>query len=439
MIKWFTLIFIVLAILIFLPKIASTPLGKPFFVKALEKKSQSKIAIGSLELSWFGPQKFHQIEWNHDAIAGTVEELEIAAPFWSFSGPFHLKNGSVTYQGGRIDQIGGQIEGNDFQLTGATLQGHLSLKGKIYSKLHFHIQIDVKNFPLIVLGQQLDQILGPTLNLDGFVTLNEGKGTIHLDISAANLKTSLNGFLTEQALTLQDPLTAHIRLTPALSALLLKDANPLFLTSIESNNPVTLRIEPKDFAFPIPFSLEKLKVGQATLDLGQTKCRNGKSLATLIALLKAPDLSNAKQMSAWFTPISFQIDRGIVKTGRMDALLADSIHICTWGDIDLIKDRLKMVLGLPADTLKRSFGIENVPDNYVLKIDVRGSTQEPEILKVAAAAKIAALIAANGAPKKTFFGKFAELFSHSKEEKDVPPPHRPFPWEDGFISRLPMF
>ncbi len=427
--KWLAAFFVVLLILAFLPKIASTPLGKPLFVKALERKTNTQVTVDKLSLSWFGPQKFHHVTFTHDSVTGTVEDFEIDAPFWSFSGAFRLKNGSIVYRGGRVENIEGQIEGNDFELNGVTMQGHMSLKGQVYSKIHFNIQIDIQNFPLVVLDQRLDQILGPTLNLKGTVRLEPSDGRIDLEVSTANLKSHLIGVLSEHSVTLSEPLVASIRLTPELSSLLLKDANPLFLTGVEAKNPVTLRIEPNDFYCPLPFSLEKLNVGQATLNLGQVRCQNGKSLAAIITLLKATRLSEAATMNAWFTPITFHIHDGILDADRMDALLADSIHVCTWGSVNLIKDELHMNLGLPADTLKQSFGIATLSDSYVLKIPIRGTTKDPDIVKGPAAAQIAALIAGNQIPKKGFFGGLAELFSHPKEDKDIPPAKHPFPWE----------
>lgn len=429
--KWLIVVLLIIGLMVaFSPQIASTSLGKPLFVKALEKRSQSQIEIGSLRLSWFGPQEFHNLKWTHDAVTGTIDELDIDAPFWSFSGPFKLKNGRVAYKGGRVEQIEGEIEGNDFTLTGVTLQGHISLKGQIYSKLHFHILIDIQQFPLIVINQELHQLLGPTLDLAGTVSLDRGKGNIDLTIRSANLETHLQGFLTEHSITLDKPLVASLRLTPEMSSLLLKDANPLFLTGIAAENPITLRIEPKDFSFPLPYSLEKLKVGQATLDLGKVKCQNGNSLRTIIAILKADRFSDVSQMNAWFTPVTFRIDRGTLEAGRMDALLADSIHICTWGNIHLIQDQLDMFLGIPVDTLHKSFGINNLTPNYVLKVQIRGTTKEPDIVKGPAIAKIAALIAAGQISKKGFLGDFVNLISKPKEEKDVPPPKHPFPWEN---------
>ncbi len=413
----------------FLPKIASTSLGKPLFVKALSQKSQGDIEIGWLELSWFGPQRFHDLKWTHGAVSGTIEQLDIAAPFWTFSGPFKLKNGAILYKGGSVEKIEGEIKGNDLCLTGITLQGHIALSGQIYSKLHFHLQIDVKEFPLAVIGHKLDKLLGPTLDLNGTVSLEKGIGYIDLTINAANLNTRIQGNLTDHSITLQEPLLAAIRLTPEMSALILKDANPLFLTGLSAQNQINLRIEPKNFYFPLPYSLNTLSVGEATLDLGQVQCQNGDSLRAIISILKAERLSDASQMNAWFTPVTFSIHRGVLQAGRMDTLLADSIHICTWGNINLTQDEIDMYLGLPADTLQQSFGIKNLPANYVVKVKIQGTTKKPEIVKGPAIAKIAALVAAGQIPKKGFFGGLAELISTPKEEKDVPAAKRPFPWE----------
>lgn len=428
--KWLIALFLVILLfLAFLPKIASTSLGKPFFVKAIEKKSQSQVEIGSLDLSWFGPQKFRNLQWTHEAVRGTVEELDIIAPFWSFSGPFQLKNGSISYKGGQVEKIEGQIEGNDFTLTGITLQGHIALQGKVYSKLHFNLQIDVKQFPLVVFDQQLDQLLGPTLDLLGSISMDQGKGTIDLLINAANLNTHLKGVLTDHSITLKEALIVNMRLTPEVSKLLLKDANPLFLTGIKSQNPIVLRIEPNNFYFPLPYSLEQLTVGEATLNLGRVRCQNGKSLSAIISILNADRLSNASEMNAWFTPVTLKIKKGLLEAGRMDALLADSIHVCTWGKIDLIKDQIDMTLGITADALQQAFRLKNLPENYVLTIPVRGTTKDPEIVKGPAIAKIAALIAASQIPKDGVLGGLADLVSKPKEEKGVPPAKRPFPWE----------
>lgn len=419
---------IILILLIFLPKIASTNMFKPFFVKRLEQRSDAQVEIGSLRFSWLGSQKFRNIKWTKDSVHGSIEELEIIAPFWSFSGPFQLKNGSVSYLGGSLNEIQGTFENHAFSLSAESLRGHLSLQGMIYSKLHFHLQIDIKEFPLIIVNSKLDELLGPTLDLYGAIRMDRGVGDIDLNISSENLKTHLVGNLDKSGFGLKEPLFASLKLTPALSSILLKDANPLFLTSLSSESPITLRIEKDDFHCPVPFKKEQLQIGKATLDLGKVRCKNGKTLASIIALLKTGPLSGIEEMSAWFTPLDIQVQKGILQAGRMDALLADSIRVCTWGQVNLVKDQIKMTLGLTEQTLATAFGIKNLPEDYVLKVDIRGTTSDPEVVKGPAIAKIAALIAANQVPKKGILGGLVNVFSTPKQE-GVPPPKKPFPWE----------
>jgi hypothetical protein len=424
--KWILAALFLLALeIFFLPLLVSTRIGKPFFIRALEEKSHGQIAIGELQLSWFGPQIFRQVHWTHESATGTAEELQIDAPFWSFSGPFHLKNGSISYKNGQIEQIEGQIIENDFQLTGVTLQGRVALQGKVYSKLHFHISVDIKSFPLLVLDQQLEQLFGPTLDLKGCLALEpEKEGTIDLTLASPNITAHLNGSLTQQAIRLRDPLTASIRITPALTSLLLKDANPLFLSSLEAENPITLQLDPRDSLIPIPFTLDKLAL-QGTLAIGKAHCEVHSSIQTVIHLFKGV---SAPQIPIWLAPFPFRIAHGTLEAGRMDALLADSIHICTWGDIDLINHHVHMFLGIPSDTLRKAFGIKNLPDTYTLKVPIRGTTQEPDVVTAPAVTKIAALVAGKQISKRGFLGGLTDLF-RPKEDEDVPPAHHPFPWE----------
>lgn len=393
--RWFIVLALFLLLAIFLPKIGSTSFAKPLFARALSAKTGAKVDIGSLNLSWFGPQKFHQIHWTRNEVQGTIDELQIQAPFWSFSGPF--------------------------QLTGSIYDGHLSLQGKVYSKEKFDLCLDIKNFPSSAIDPRMDHLFGPTINLNGEISDQK----IDLNLASQNVVTSFKGNLTDHSITLRAPFNATIRLTKELCALLLKDANPLFLNGVDTKTPITIQIFPKDFYFPRPFSLEKL-VAIGTIDLGQAECEAAKYLSSIVHLLKG---STSQIMNVWFTPISFRIEKGIVDTGRMDALVADSIHICSWGDVDLINDKVHMFLGIPAGTLRKSFGIKNLPPSYVLKIPIRGSTKNPELVKGPALTKIAAMVAGREISKKGFLGGIADLFTNPKDDETIPAAKRPFPWE----------
>lgn len=425
--KWLFSLLLLLLLILLLPQIASTPLGKPLFIQHIERETQAKVKVGSLKLSWFGPQRFNQIAWTRADVSGTIEELQIEAPFWSFKGPFLLKNGRAQYPGGEIENIQGKIEKNDFDLTGSATQGTLSVKGKVYSPERFHLDLDMKNFPAALLDPRLVPFSGPTLNLDGFITLEEGEGRTHLSLSSPSLQTQVRGDLKNRAFTLQDPLLISLHLTPELSAFLFPNEDSLFVTSLAANHPVSLRIQPKGFSFPLPFSLSELQIEKGELDLGKVECKIGAPLSSLLSLLETIEVSS--WVETWFTPIPFSLQSNTLQLGRFDLLIAQSIHLCAWGPLNLANSQLDLTAGIPADTLQRSFGIRNILPSYVLTLPVHGTLQHPHIVKKPAAAKIAALLATNQIPKKGIFGNLVELFSRPKEEQDIPPPNRPFPWE----------
>lgn len=423
-------IFLFLFVLIGLaPKIASTSLGKPFFLRTAQSKVDGNIKIGSMQLTWLGPQVFKNVKISHGNLDCDLEEFAINAPFWSFSGPFSLKNAELALNDQPIDSFDGKIDGNNFELFSEHLDGHISLKGKMYSKLHFNVQLDVKQLALKIIDQRLEEILGPKLDIFGSISMNDGSGPIDLTIKTANLETTLKGNLNPDALTLREPLVAHLNLTEGMSRGLLKNAGPLFLNGISNTDPIVLRIDSEGFLFPINEPLKHLKIENASLDLGRCKCQNKEALATIIGILKRDTPGDHQEMSAWFSPLKFSIANGIVETGRMDVLLANTIHVCTWGNIDFLKDKLDMTLGLTKNTLHRSFKIKNLPEEYVLTIDVRGTTTAPDIIKAPAAAKIATLIGSQKLEKRGVLGALAGIFSTPKIDKKVPEPTLPFPWE----------
>jgi hypothetical protein len=132
-------------------------------------------------------------------------------------------------------------------------------------------------------------------------------------------------------------------------------------------------------------------------------------------------------MNLWFTPLFFNLHEGLLETSRVDFLIDQKIHICTWGTIDYLNDQLDMFVGLPADTLQQSFGIQKLPDAYVMKIALTGTMKKPKLATHAAAAKIAALLAAQKSSHNWLSTGVFSLFGGI--DTSVPPPNRPFPWE----------
>jgi hypothetical protein len=452
-VKWLIIVGISLVVVfLFLPRILSLPLFKGLFLSQIRAKTHTEVSAAQIQLSWLGPQKIEQLQMHAEEFQGSVEHLTIGAPLWAVPGLFRFQNlnqikGELKLEGGTF------IFGPDIQVEGVRLslkstQGiahfvasgnTFSLEGTISSPSEFSINGSLSSFPTLPLARYLElrfdidessvlEIIGARTDLNGSTAVHEGKGFVDLSLRSSNITCTLLGDFTEELLTLQQPLTATVRLTPRLSELLLRNFSPLFLTGLEAKNPIQLRIEPVQFRCPLsPFSLRTLQIEQGTLSMGKIRAKNGASLASLISILKNQRLSRTQEMNVWFSSMPFRLRNGLLSTGRMDALVADSLHICTWGDINLIDEQLHLYLGLTAQVLDASFGIKNLRSDYVMKIPVTGSLKTPKIATESAAVKIAALKASQTALKDTFPGKLLEMLLPNEE--GVPPPHRPFPWE----------
>ena len=475
-----------------LPKILSTSLGKPLFEKVLSQKFDASISIGKLRLTWFGPQSLQQITIASEQINGSIDALESNVPLWQlghFGDAFLLKQGTFSFSplNGSLTEVNGQIAGRTIHFTGnASGGGHFQISGKIDGKQQFDLAFDCKGIPSPLLDQivhvyrdplgfvnfggpqsgsgfddreeshiaaiwptrdrqkmgrsdgrknsqdltgrgiELSAALGPTFDLVGSVFYSEKQGKMECDLSSNYAKLSGKGEIAHNALLLTRPLKCSLAFSPELGRAL---QTKMPFTLIGAKNPFLLTIDPTGTSIPLfPFSMDQLEIGSAKLDLGQILCEGMPSIVSFLAILHR---SAPSPIPIWFTPVSFSIDHGILQMGRIDALLANAVHACAWGRVDLPSQTLDMTLGIPADTLAGSLGINNLSRNYVVKIPVRGSLQNPEFSTGPAAAKIAQMLAGQQLTKKTgVFGNILDKINPlTGDDGDAPPPNRPFPWE----------
>lgn len=437
------LILIALALLVFfffLPKILSTPVGKPVLEKALSKELDATVKIKSVHLSWRGPQVLKQITFSGDALSGSIDELASDVPLWKitqFGNAFLLKNGSFTFPSFNqvsITQVEAQINNREIQAGGAASQGgSFTVRGKIYSKTDFDIVADFRGMPPApfdeILGTQgmLTAALGQTMNLSGHILYHETTGQMKLNLSSPNASMTLQGKIEQGVFTPSEPVNASLTLTPELSQALKARTS---ISILRAKNPFTLQIAPDGTSIPLfPFEMDQLQIGKGTLDLGQIVCNKMPGIVSFLTLLhRAPAASS--EIPIWFTPLFFSVDRGILHAGRLDALISNGIHVCSWGDIDLIRSQLDMIFGIPADTLESTLGIKNLSPKYILKIPVQGPIQKPKFDTKPAATKITMMLAGQQVSKKTgVFGKLFDPLSKINDDRNNPPPNRPFPWE----------
>ena len=86
-------------LLVLLVKYRLSSLLSSSFLKDHRKENGCESQAGLYPFFLAGPQVFKQVDWSKEETSGEIEELAIQAPFYTFSGPFQLKNAALSYQG----------------------------------------------------------------------------------------------------------------------------------------------------------------------------------------------------------------------------------------------------------------------------------------------------------------------------------------------------
>lgn len=412
--RWIISILIAAGILLFVasfPGLFSLPLLKQIVVRKVERKVGQKVTIDKVQFSWTGPQRIQGVHITAPEISGVIQEISSNVPFWSIrsfeAGIENIRGSGTTNSGGK--------RGN-FSIQGTRVAGEITLN---FSAEQMPTSVTLK---LLKANPSFASLIGPFFNAKGLAAMKDCAGRVDLDFTSPQTQGNLHASFTPRGFTLRAPFTLSLYLTPELTQSLTNGA-----LSIQSQTPAYVEIQPKDFFLPRPFSLAKLQIGKGSLDVSKVLLQHV-NLAPLASLLKADRLT-ASQIDMWCTRVDFSLKQGNFSMGRLDTLLQNSVHLCAWGDANLLKSQLAMIFGIPADTLAKSLRIPNLPSSYVLQIPVTGSFQHPDIDTGGATAKIAMLIAGKQAQKQGgILGGAAAILGKLAEEK-APSPKRPFPWE----------
>ncbi|MBS0620752.1 MAG: hypothetical protein JSS61_04765 [Verrucomicrobia bacterium] len=352
-----------------------------------------------------------------------------------------------------------RVESNPLQLSLSTAvmqgtkRGSLSLKAAAselsnLSQLSCDVELALQQFPtraLDVLARAQGRndspftaLFGGTIDMTGRLNLKEFTGPISLSIQSQLTRASMKGKFASGALLLDEPIHAQMQITPEVSRLVLKEVNPLNISQFYSKDPVTVEIPATGFYLPIyPKNLQKMALPSSRIELGQIYCQSEGNLKTALSILKSKQ--SGRELMVWFAPLDFSVRQGVASVERTEILLADTYDIAIWGNFDLSKNYVDMLLGLPGETLYKAFGVKNLPENYVLTIPMRGPADNVEVDTGSATSKITLLLAWQHANKATGIGKtpggaiiggliqtFATL---PDSDAKVPPAKRPFPWE----------
>lgn len=255
---------------------------------------------------------------------------------------------------------------------------------------------------------------------------NKGKVDVNISSSDSELNVNLPLIITPSEITLRERMTANFQISNAVIEEILKDLNPLISLGATSDHPLTLVIYPKDFSVSLPYSIEKLRIGKGILNIGKIKITESKDILSLLTLIGEQKINHP--IDAWFTPIHFDLSKGILTCKRFDALLHQNIHLALWGQTDLSNGHIAMTLGIDPIVLEKYFkGLPYSKDKLFL-IKIKGHISEPEIDWKSANSRLSVLTQTKLG--QYFIGDFLDKIFSTFGEKTPPPTTTPFPWKE---------
>ncbi|KAG0582036.1 hypothetical protein KC19_3G028400 [Ceratodon purpureus] len=302
----------------------------------------------------------------------------------------------------------------------------------------------------VVLPQDAATAIGPSIFLDvaagRFATEGNdaleaatheyrGKVPIRANLYSDRAQFEALGFLglARGQIQLLRPLKAEMDLTPELGKLYLAQVNPLLGEIIgpaigEDDLPdVTLYVAPANFRLPSDEYSIRIEPMRTTLAKGQL-------VDGVLNLLSRQDLLKGRsQITALTSPIEANINlkTGVVACDRIDLLLADRVHVATWGVVNIHHETVQMTLAIPGATLRETLGLTRLAHDYYLKIPIRGSMERPQVDFMAAGKGIAQLtLQQQTGSAGQLFSSFFQQSDKETSASEVPKPIDVLPWDN---------
>lgn len=379
----------------------------------------------------------------------TLTDLSGAVKAASLAGPITLrltgKSGLTSPQAGAAPAAGTlRVSGDVRDLFNA--RGELDASG-----LSTDLSAELQQFPVAPIDAWLGQdgllpaTLGPTTDLTARAQLKQMSGPVTLRATAAHAKASMDGRLQSGILTLARPLVAEVEVTEALGRRALSRIHPIFETASTGEKPIRLEISDQGTRIPIAgFDARQVVIERARLDLGKIELKTGGLLSGVVGLAQRLGrwrTTSRESMTAWFTPLLWEMRDGRIRyTRRLDLLLDGSQHLATWGTVDQANDRANLVLAIMPVTLDKIFNLENVGPNDAFTIPITGSISSPKTDWVRAALDMGRLQAQSRLAGKRRGGELGALLgglakgalgggAGGLSRGGIPPPSvDPLPW-----------
>ncbi len=281
--------------------------------------------------------------------------------------------------------------------------------------------------------------LGPSFDATLDLSLQNTTGPVSFTMSSSKAHIDFVGKMESGSLKLIKDLKADVLLTVELGKFLLKQANAPSIQSLFAPAPLTLTIPSQGFSFPIhSMNLSEIQIPFMRMDFGKLYCKNKGAMVSFLRQLKSKE-PEGKDIQIWFAPMDLHVKQGIIDIERTEILLDKTYDVALWGEVNLPNNSVDMIFGLTAQALKEAFGIQELPDNYVLKIPIKGTLQDIKVKSGTATSKITALLLWQSKALSDAVGPFGGLLKKvippPGGDGKAPPPKTPYPWQKNSEKR----
>jgi len=327
----------------------------------------------------------------------------------------------IISQDHKTASLNGKIDWHAFPLTGL----ELIVKASQFPIPSFFKAI----YPDPKLADQITALLGHHVDVAINMDIARLNGPLKGALKGENGSLTWDGYVKDGILLLNAPLEAKVNVTPLLGSAILDDYIPFMAGLVTSETPLTFRIDSKDVMIPLhPFEIKQVKIPKATLDLGKMSFSHDGEIASILDILKP---EKRELIVVWLTPAYFSLQKGVLKLERVDMLTMNQYPFAAWGNVDLVKDKVNIILGISGLALKHAFDLPSLTASYMLQLPYKGRIGKASIDKRKATTRITALVAQNqGGPHGMLIGAALEIAGGKLGEPAVPAPTtQPFPWE----------
>ncbi|MFA6915875.1 MAG: hypothetical protein WC222_05720 [Parachlamydiales bacterium] len=275
----------------------------------------------------------------------------------------------------------------------------------------------------------LKGIVGNTMNINGAVNWQGDKGSIVASIASSNAQVQLDGYINQGVLFLNKPFQMQASITKHVVDNFFSKTLPIMDGVISAEGPILLSLDPEGFSCPLTnFEIAKVAIRSGVIKADRLNFSPESELGSMLAALTPIEETVVSVRS---TPLYFKLENGTATIYRWDMLLMDKMPIACWGYIDLVKEKMSMVLGLTPRAVEVAFNVPGLSPDHMLQIPIKGKLGNVSVDKRGAAAQLSRLVAkSTRGPEGLILNTFMQLTSGFVKDMPAPPPTTtPLPWD----------